>query len=310
MQSDFVSQSERLRKWLVPILSSLIIAGGAIITAKHTSDLSSRKPVQIIPDTSRASQPSPGIRGAAPNPISNLAESKGIYLVNLLFSLLFLITWIVGGKTRQELNFFYRTWLLFWAGLCGFYLHRMFWHDAIAGKNPLHVLLDESLSNLNTIFVFLSYIALLYPKNMDFSGRREAINRFTVGTFSVVIILFALAFLFPQTGEVSPTKLLSALFAGVAFCFLGARLESLLSQRYFFTSVVFIYSSVQILYAFEFINTVFSFVYLAAFLGKALLGLLVLNYYPQIAANAVCFYDIKRAQISSGSASGEQLAMD
>jgi hypothetical protein len=114
-------------------------------------------------------------------------------------------------------------------------------------------------------------------------------------------VIFGLALTLPHFGKIPTAKLLSGVFAGLAFCFLGARLESLLPRRYLFTVVVFLYSFVQILWIFEDIQSVFTpaEVYLSAFFGKTLVGLLVLNYYPEIANSAKSFYEFKRAHIEA-----------
>jgi hypothetical protein len=189
-------------------------------------------------------------------------------------------------------------WMLMWIGFVLYYIYRIL----ITG-GTLQPRLDIVLNNANTACLLLAYVGLAYPKNTDYKERPKVFQRFLLWTIGAFVLLALVTYLAPEGEGVFIAKLLSGCYAGLAFCFLAARLESLLPQQYAIISFIFMYAFVQVLWSFEGVQGALpiSIVFALAFLGKTALGLLVLHNYSQIAERSIKYFEVKEEVAKSGS---------
>ena len=245
----------------------------------------------------QSSQPKVGPAGQQPllivtNPFSAeyYKPREVLYAINLGTALIFAIAWYGGGYLKRELKYFSLMWWLWWIGLVLFYSSRM-----IFSGGSLQPPLDVILNNANTACLLLAYVGLAYPKNTDYRDRPKLFQRFAVWVFIIFVFLALVTSLAPGDEGIFIAKLLSGCYAGLAFCFLAARLESLMQEQYAIISLVFLYSFVQVLWSFEGVQGVLSgtLVFALAFLGKVSLGILVLVNYAQFAERAPKYFEVK-----------------
>jgi hypothetical protein len=236
----------------------------------------------------------------ASNPfVAEYWEAKQVlYAVNLSTAVVFVIAWCTGGYLARELKYFSRMWLLWWVGLVLFYLSRI-----IFTGGSLLPRLDVILNNANTAFLFLAYVGLAYPKNTDYNNRPKVFQRLAAWVVAAFFVLALVTSFAPDGEGIFIAKLLSGCYAGLAFCFLAARLESLIPQQYAIISLVFLYSFVQVLWSFESVQGVLSgtVVFALAFLGKVSLGVLVLINHAQIADRAAKYFEVKEETAKAAS---------
>ncbi|HTG33257.1 MAG TPA: hypothetical protein VLB76_10020 [Thermoanaerobaculia bacterium] len=221
-----------------------------------------------------------------------------LYAVNLSAAVIFVVAWWTGGYLARELKYFSRMWLLWWIGLVLFYLSRI-----IITGGSLQPRLDVILNNANTAFLFLAYVGLAYPKNTDYNNRPKVFQRLAAWVVAAFFVLALVTSFAPDGEGIFIAKLLSGCYAGLVFCFLAARLESLIPQQYAIISLVFLYSFVQVLWSFEGVQGVLSgtVVFALAFLGKVSLGILVLVNHAQIADRASKYFEVKEETAKAAS---------
>ena len=223
-------------------------------------------------------------------------NDKGIFYLNLGVCIIFIFLWfyVENHKNEKNIEYFSYCWLAFLVTVGSFYIIKIFGKSTFGLSSEIQDIAELFFNNINTIFIFLMYIFLLFPKGVDYEGK-SIYAPFIISVIIIFMLVIFITFVFPKDYG----RLFSGLFAFIGYCFLGSRLESYFPNEYLKPTLIFSYAAVQIFWIFEGEANEYSILdenilYMLTLIGKICFGLIITFWYEKICEMSYDYYEIKK----------------